>query len=85
MVHLRPTLDYDIDYLQGRILLTEPLPAVVGDGMLIRNQGLSGDEAWLVVQYEYTPGFDDIDAVAAGGQGRYWLNEYRRRGPDGEP
>ena len=49
VVHLRPTLDYDIDYLQGRILLTEPLPAAVGDDLLVRNQGLSGDEAWLVV------------------------------------
>ncbi len=76
VVHLRPTLDYDIDYLQGRLMLTEPLPAVVGDGMLIRNEGLSGDEAWLVVQYEYTPGLDELDALAAGGQGRYWLNEY---------
>jgi len=76
VVNLRPTLDYDIDNLQGRILLTEPLPAVVADGSVIRNEGLSGDEAWLVVQYEYTPGFDDIDAVSAGGQGRYWLNEH---------
>ena len=29
VVYLRPTLDYDIDYLQGRVLLTEPLAATV--------------------------------------------------------
>ena len=76
VVNLRPTLDYDIDYLQGRILLSEPLSATVGDNLLVRSRGLSGDEAWLVVQYEYTPGFDELDAVAAGGQGHYWFNDY---------
>jgi hypothetical protein len=80
VVHLRPTLDYDIDYLQGRILLSEPISATEGDGLLIRSQGLSGDEAWVVVQYEYTPGFDQIDALAAGGQGHYWLNDFIKLG-----
>ena len=76
VVNLRPTLDYDIDYLQGRILLTEPLAATVGDGLLIRSQGLSGSEAFLVVLYEYTPGFDSLNALATGGQGHYWLNDF---------
>jgi uncharacterized repeat protein (TIGR01451 family) len=80
VIHLRPTLDYDIDYFQGRILLTEPLAANVDDGLLVRSEGLSGDEAWLVVQYEYSPGFDEIDALSAGGQGHYWLNDYVKLG-----
>ncbi len=78
--NLRYGQDYDIDYLQGRILLSEPLSAVVSDDLLVRTGGLSGDEAWLVVNYEYTPGFDELDAVAAGGQGHYWLNDYVRLG-----
>jgi flagellar motor protein MotB len=74
--HLRPALDYDIDYLQGRILLSEPMASTVADELLVRSEGLSGDEAWLVVQYEYTPGFDKIDALATGGEGQYWLNDF---------
>jgi hypothetical protein len=80
VVHLRPTLDYDIDYLQGRVLLTEPLEATVDDGLLVRTGGLNGDEAWLVVQYEYSPGFDEIDTLAAGGQGHYWFGDFVKLG-----
>jgi hypothetical protein len=75
VVNLRPVIDYDIDYLQGRLLLSEPLSATVDDNLLVRSGGVSGDEAYLVVRYEYTPGFDEIDAVAAGGQGHVWVNE----------
>ena len=41
-------LDYDIDYLQGRLLLTEPLSSTADDNLLVRSGGLSGDEAYLV-------------------------------------
>ena len=80
VVNLKPQLDYDIDYLQGRILLTEPLSAVVSDNLLIRSGGLSGNDAFLVVQYEYTPGFDQLNALAAGGAGHYWLNDFIKFG-----
>jgi flagellar motor protein MotB len=80
VVNLRPVLDYDIDYLQGRVLLSEPLSATVDDDLLIRSGGISGDEAFLVVRYEYTPGFDETDAVAGGGQGHVWLNEHIKLG-----
>ena len=69
VVHLRPVIDYDIDYLQGRFLLTEPLSSTATDNLLVRSSGSRGDEAWLVAQYEFTPGFDELDALAAGGQG----------------
>src|SRR5262249_48956515 len=50
VVQLRPE-DYDIDYLQGRIMLATPVDATVSDKLLVRSEGLSGDESWLVVQY----------------------------------
>ncbi len=78
--NLRPVLDYDIDYLQGRVVLAEPLGSTADDSLLVRSRGLSGDEAYLVVRYEYTPGFDDIDAMATGGQGHYWVNDYVKVG-----
>lgn len=80
VVDLRYGADYDIDYLQGRILLSEPLSSVADDSLLVRTSGLSGDEVYLVARYEYTPGFDDLDAVAVGGQGHYWFNDYLRVG-----
>jgi flagellar motor protein MotB len=80
VVNLRPALDYDIDYLQGRVLLSEPLSSTAEDNLLVRSGGVSGDEAYLVVRYEYSPGFNEIDAVAAGGQGHVWLNDHFKLG-----
>jgi uncharacterized repeat protein (TIGR01451 family) len=80
VTHLRPTVDYDIDYLQGRVLLSDPLDATTADGLLVRNGGLGGNEVWLVVQYEYTPGFQDLDALSAGGQAHWWVSDFLRIG-----
>ena len=80
VVNLMPSLDYDIDYLQGRVLLTEPLASTANDNLLVRSNAVSGDEAHLVVRYEYTPGFGDIDAVATGGQASYWFGEHVKLG-----
>jgi len=80
VVNLQPNADYDIDYLQGRVLLSQPLSSTANDNLLVRSNGLSGDEAYLVVRYEYTPGFDKLHEVAVGGQGHYWLNDYVRLG-----
>lgn len=80
VVNLRSAMDYDIDYLQGRLLLSEPLSSTADDNLLVRSTGLSGDEAYLVVRYEYTPGFDKLDEVATGGQGHFWFNDHMRLG-----
>jgi hypothetical protein len=80
VVNLQPNVDYDIDYLQGRLLLSQPLSSTANDNLLVRTSGLSGDEAYLVVRYEYTPGFEKLDQVAVGGQAHYWLNDHVRLG-----
>lgn len=80
VVNLVPAMDYDVDYLQGRILLAEPLASTAGDDLLVRSGALSGDEAWLVVRYEYTPGFEDVDALSTGGQVHYWMGEHVKLG-----
>ena len=79
-VNLQPNVDYEIDYLQGRIVLAEPLSSTAADNLLVRTSGLSGQLAYLVVRYEYTPGFQDIHTWTAGGQGDVWLNNYVRLG-----
>ena len=80
VVNLVPSMDYDIDYLQGRVVLTEPLASTVDDHLLVRSNAVSGDEAYLVVRYEYTPGFGAIDAVATGGQVHYWFGDHVKLG-----
>jgi len=80
VVNLRPNQDYDIDYLQGRLMLTQPLSSTAEDNLLVRNGGLSANEAYLVARYEYTPGFAQLNAVSTGGQGHYWLNEHVQLG-----
>jgi flagellar motor protein MotB len=78
--NLVPGLDYDIDYIQGRILLTEPLSASVPDDMLVDSGGSGGNLAYLVARYEYTPGFNDIDTLSLGGRGHYWFGDHVKLG-----
>jgi len=80
VVNLRPNVDYDIDYFQGRVMLTEPLSSTAEDNLMVRSSGLSGNEAYLVARYEYTPGFEKLDELAVGGQGNYWFNDHVRLG-----
>ena len=80
VLNLTPVLDYDIDYIQGRIVLTEPLASTADDNLLVRSNALSGDEAYLVVRYEYTPGFEEIDSLSVGGQAHYWFGDWVKIG-----
>ncbi|MCW8934373.1 MAG: OmpA family protein [Gammaproteobacteria bacterium] len=77
---LVPALDYDIDYIQGRILLSEPLSSTANDSLIVDNGSLSGNPVFLVARYEYTPGFQDLDDVAVGGRAHYWINDYFKVG-----
>ena len=78
--NLIAALDYDIDYLQGRILLTEPLKSTEADGLLVKSEATGGNPVYLVARYEFTPGFDEPDTLTAGGRAQYWLNDYIRVG-----
>jgi flagellar motor protein MotB len=80
VMNLRPSVDYDIDYLQGRLVLTQPLSSTADDYEVVRTGGLSGNEAYVVVRYEYTPGFDQLNAVSTGAQGHYWINDHFQLG-----
>ncbi len=80
VVNLTPAIDYDIDYLQGRVVLAEPLASTADDNLLVRSGAVSGDDAYLVVRYEYSPGFDSIDALSVGGQAHYWFGDHVKLG-----
>jgi flagellar motor protein MotB len=78
--NLVPVQDYTIDYLQGRVLLSSPLSPVVGDNLLVVSDGSPGNGAYLVVRYEYSTGFEELDNVSTGGRAHYWVNDRLRLG-----
>ncbi len=67
--------DYDIDELQGIVLLTTPLPSTADDNALVQASSLSGNPVYLVINYEYVPGFTDPDLLASGGRIEHWLTD----------
>ncbi len=78
--NLTPVLDYDIDYLQGRILLSQPLSPTADDGLLVHTGSITGHPVFLVVRYEFTPGFDDPNTLDVGGRVHYWFNDHVKVG-----
>ncbi len=77
---LVPVIDYDFDYIQGRILLAQPLASTADDDLLVSESSISGNPVYLVAQYEYTPGFDEIDTLATGGRAQFWVNDQIKLG-----
>lgn len=56
--------DYDIDYIQGRIILDEPLPSAVDDGYIVSfGSGLNGDQVFLVTENDYAPVGANLDEL----------------------
>ncbi len=77
---LRPQEDYDVDYIQGRILLTDPLQSTARDSQIVRDGALSGNDVFLIARYEYTPGLSDVDGYTFGGRATHWLTDGLRIG-----
>ena len=77
---LTPVLDYDINYLQGRLLLVEPLSPTADDNLLVRDSSISGNPVFLVARYEFTPGTGDPETLTAGGRVQYWFNDHVKVG-----
>lgn len=75
--------DYEVNYLQGRIMLSAPLPSTASGGGLIYTSSLSGNPLHLVVTYEYVPGVSSVDSMAYGGRVSHWMNDYLRVGLTG--
>lgn len=78
--NLTPGIDYDVDYIQGRLMLTEPLSSSADNGMLVNSGDAGGNQVYLVARYEYTPGFDDINDINTGGRVHYWFADRARFG-----
>lgn len=70
--------DYEIDTLQGRILLTRPLSQITRENSpsLTRDTPFGGFEQRLIVDYEFVPTGFDNDNVVAGVRGRQWFGDH---------
>lgn len=77
---LTPVQDYDINYLQGRILLQSPLSMVGASSSLIATSALSGNPLYLVATYEYAPGVTEIDNLSTGVRASQWINDHVQLG-----
>jgi len=73
-------LDYTVDYIQGRVMLNQALSPSSDNGMLIDTGDFSGSHQYLIVRYEYTPGFDDMNDLAMGGRAHYWMGDTLKLG-----
>ncbi len=71
-------VDYEIDEIQGRIILSKPLLQVSQQSApsLIVDGPLDGNVTVLMVDYEYLP--DDFDAnnLVSGVRGKQWLGDH---------
>lgn len=73
--------DYQVDHLQGVLILADPLASGTSDGTVI--SGPSAERVLnLVVQYEYLP-VGDIDEASIGGRVEGWVTDDLRLGITG--
>jgi hypothetical protein len=75
--------DYELDTLQGRIVLSQPLASTVVDNNIVQNNALDGNPEYLVVRYEYQPGTSDLSDLATGGRAEAWLGDHVLLGATG--
>ena len=80
---LAATQDYDVDYLQGRIILKNPLSSVGESDLIVQSGSLGGNQQFVVVHYEYTPGLQATRDKVVGGRASYWVNDHVEVGVTG--
>jgi hypothetical protein len=80
---LRAGEDYDIDYIQGIVILRQPLSSFASDGGLVRDGVLGGNDVSIAVNYEYTPAAGEVDGYSYGGRLQAWVDNRVRIGVTG--
>ncbi|NZA28520.1 hypothetical protein H0E84_19280 [Luteimonas sp. SJ-92] len=70
--------DYEIDELQGRVLLTRALAQITRQNVssITRDTPLDGFEQRLIVDYEWVPSSFDADEIAMGVRGKHWFGDH---------
>lgn len=82
-ITLQAFQDYELNALQGRILLSRPLSSIQQADGLVRTGAVSGNPVYLVVNYEYTPTLLKLDNFTMGGRVSQWIGDYVQIGLTG--
>ncbi|MEM7083990.1 MAG: OmpA family protein [Pseudomonadota bacterium] len=71
-------VDYEVDELQGRLMLSRPLMQItpLQTPSIVRDGPLDGHLAVLIADYEYIPEGFDPDHIGYGLRGRQWLGDH---------
>ena len=72
--------DYEVNYIQGRVVLREPLTSTSTQSTIIQTGNLSGNPVFLVAGYEYAPSVSDIENLTKGGHASHWVNDHVKLG-----
>lgn len=80
---LRVEEDYDIDYIQGVVILKQPLNSTASSGTVVSDGALGSNIVNLVAQYEYTPALGEVEGYSYGGRAQSWINDHVRLGVTG--
>ncbi|MCA1924645.1 MAG: OmpA family protein [Thiobacillus sp.] len=75
--------DYEINSIQGRVVLRAPLAATADAGSLVLSGALSGHPVYLVAGYEFTPGVSAADNLTLGGRASHWFGDHVKLGVTG--
>ena len=75
--------DYEINYIQGRVMLREPLSSTADGSTLVKIGANSGNPAFLVTNYEYAPTVSAIENWTKGGRASHWVTDNIRLGVTG--
>jgi len=67
--------DYSFDYIQGVVILTDPLNSSRSTGALVTDNPIGDTIVELVVDYEFTPGLADVDGTSVGGSLEGWITD----------
>lgn len=80
---LKANRDYEINYYQGRVILTRPLLQITKDNSPIQEGPTEGLQNYLVVNYEYYPVALDQSNYSVGANVKHWLNNQIALGATG--
>ena len=80
---LQEGTDYEINYGEGRILLSRPLSSVAAADTLTSTDVLDGDPVYLIVDYEYDPSSSESSVPNQGIRGYTWMGDHLRVGATG--
>jgi hypothetical protein len=68
--------DYEIDYVQGVIILKTPLASTAGAASAVLSGTNGNNSQNLIVNYEYSPGFGADNGQIYGGRASQWLGDH---------